>query len=93
VEPRLTAERLAFVSRLFVAPRARGQGVGAALLQVAWAAARDRGLRATLDVVGSDRAAVALNARAGWQRVTSIPVRRAGAGGAQAVLHTYLAPD
>ncbi|MEU8434961.1 GNAT family N-acetyltransferase [Streptomyces sp. NPDC029216] len=56
----------AVISRLFVAPAARGHGLGALLLARAVQDATDRGLHAVLDVVTSDTAATALYERLGW---------------------------
>ncbi|MFD9436575.1 GNAT family N-acetyltransferase [Streptomyces sp. NPDC060002] len=47
----------AVISRLYVAPEARGHGVGAALLARAVGAARARDLHPVLDVVATDPAA------------------------------------
>lgn len=57
----------AVVNRLFVAPWARGHGIGALLMGAAVAEAQDRGLHPVLDVVASDTAAAALYERLGWQ--------------------------
>ncbi|MFF2195852.1 GNAT family N-acetyltransferase [Streptomyces sp. NPDC058157] len=59
----------AVVGRLFVAPGARGRGIGALLLAQAARAARDRGLHPVLDVVASDTAAAALYERLGWELI------------------------
>ncbi|TFI21529.1 GNAT family N-acetyltransferase [Streptomyces sp. 4R-3d] len=56
----------AVVSRLFVSPKARGQGIGALLLTELVRDARGRGLHPVLDVVTSDRRAAALYERQGW---------------------------
>ncbi|MER6213106.1 MULTISPECIES: GNAT family N-acetyltransferase [unclassified Streptomyces] len=56
----------AVISRLFVAPAARGHGLGALLLARAVQDATDRGLHAVLDVLTSDTAATALYERLGW---------------------------
>ena len=86
----LPAEQLAVVGRLFVAPWARGRALGASLLNAACAEASARGLRAALDVLAHNHAAMALYERAGWRRVASVPVSWAPDG---ALLHYYLAPD
>ncbi|MGP3735746.1 GNAT family N-acetyltransferase [Streptomyces sp. GDS52] len=57
----------AVVSRLFVAPWARGHGIGALLMARAVTEAKDRGLHPVLDVVASDTAAAALYERLGWR--------------------------
>ncbi|MFF9126686.1 GNAT family N-acetyltransferase [Streptomyces sp. NPDC014889] len=65
----------AVVSRLFVAPRARGHGIGALLLGRAVEEARRRGLHPVLDVVASDTAAAALYERLGWERMATVEQR------------------
>ncbi|MET7751293.1 GNAT family N-acetyltransferase [Micromonospora sp. NPDC005367] len=62
----------AVVNRLFVAPWARGRGVGALLMAQAVSAAQDRGLHPVLDVVASDTAATALYERLGWQLLATV---------------------
>ncbi|MGW6057126.1 GNAT family N-acetyltransferase [Streptomyces sp. NPDC055189] len=57
----------AVVSRLFVAPGARGHGLGARLLARVAAEAGDLGLQPVLDVVESDTSATALYERTGWR--------------------------
>jgi ribosomal protein S18 acetylase RimI-like enzyme len=63
------------VSRLFVAPAGRGMGLGAALVAAAAAEAVRLGLRAVLDVVTANRAAVRLYERLGWIRFGSYEER------------------
>lgn len=58
---------MAVVGRLFVDPSARGHRIGALLLDTAVREARLRGARAVLDVAATDRAAIALYERLGWQ--------------------------
>jgi GNAT superfamily N-acetyltransferase len=83
-------DRTAVVGRLFVAPRARGHGIGAALLGRATEEARRRGLHPVLDVVASDTAAAALYARLGWQRLATVEQRWSPT---QVVsVHCYAAP-
>ncbi|MFC7220061.1 GNAT family N-acetyltransferase [Streptomyces polyrhachis] len=77
------------VGRLFVAPRARGLGLGAWLLRTASRAARERGARAVLDVVASDTAAVALYERAGWQALGGV---EQDWGGRRVALRCFAAP-
>jgi GNAT superfamily N-acetyltransferase len=89
----LPPERLAEVARLFVAPGARGQGVGAALLAEASAWARAHDLRPALQVLNHDHAAVALYERAGWHRVATGPTFPAPGSGAPVTLLSYLAPE
>ncbi|WP_063821872.1 GNAT family N-acetyltransferase [Streptomyces sp. e14] len=65
----------AVVSRLFVAPQARGHGIGALLIGRAVAEARGRGLHPVLDVVASDTAAAALYERLGWELMATVEQR------------------
>jgi GNAT superfamily N-acetyltransferase len=60
------------VSLLIVAPCARGRGLGARLLEAAALFAGDRGAQPVLEVVSSDRGAVALYSRLGWRQVGSL---------------------
>lgn len=62
-------ERLAVVSRFFVSPRARGRGVGGALMHRAEQHAVTHGLHLVLDVAVHNRAAIAFYERRGWRRV------------------------
>lgn len=89
----LAPQQLAAVAKLFVAPRARGRGVGAALLAAACAEARQRGLTPVLEVLDHDQSAIALYERLGWHRVASDPVPWAQDGAAPMLLHAYVAPD
>nr|WP_307818933.1 GNAT family N-acetyltransferase [Streptomyces sabulosicollis] len=71
-----TSEDLtAVVSRLFIAPRARGLGIGALLIGRAVEEARGRGLHPVLDVVASDTAAAALYERLGWELLGTVEQR------------------
>ncbi|MBD0841473.1 GNAT family N-acetyltransferase [Streptomyces sp. TRM68416] len=67
-----TREMTAVVSRLFVAPQARGHRIGALLIGSAVEAARHRGLHPVLDVVASDTAAAALYERLGWELTATV---------------------
>lgn len=87
----LPPRQLAAVAKLFVAPSARGRGIGAALLATACAEARLRNLAPVLEVLDHDRAAIALYERMGWRRVASVPVPWAQAGDAPMLLHAYVA--
>lgn len=66
------AESAAVVGRLFVAPGARGCGIGALLIDRAVGEARGHGLHPVLDVVASDTAAAALYERLGWERMATV---------------------
>lgn len=65
----------AVISRLFVAPSARGHRIGAALMAHATTQARSRGLHPVLDVLSSDTAAAALYERLGWQLLGTVEQR------------------
>jgi predicted DCC family thiol-disulfide oxidoreductase YuxK/GNAT superfamily N-acetyltransferase len=66
-------DRLAAVSRLFVRPRARRDRIGAALLDVALAGIRARGLTPVLEVVSSWEGAAAFVESRGWRLVAMYP--------------------
>ncbi|MEU1119075.1 MULTISPECIES: GNAT family N-acetyltransferase [unclassified Streptomyces] len=78
------------VSRLFVAPDARGHGIGALLMGRVVREARARGLHPVLDVVSSDTAAAALYARLGWQLLAV--AEQQWRPGLRVALHCYAAP-
>jgi GNAT superfamily N-acetyltransferase len=60
------------ISRLFVAPGARGRNVGSLLMAEALRDARERGLHAVLDVVATDSAAIVLYERLGWTHLGQV---------------------
>jgi GNAT superfamily N-acetyltransferase len=62
-------ERLAVVSRFFVAPDARGRGIGSALMARAEQLAADQDLCLALDVAEHNRDAITFYERRGWRRV------------------------
>ncbi len=64
---------LAGVSRLFVRPRVRSQGIGAALLDVAVAEIRSRGLIPVLDVVSAGKDAITFYEHRGWRLLAMYP--------------------
>ncbi|MFD9505003.1 GNAT family N-acetyltransferase [Streptomyces sp. NPDC060035] len=68
-------ERTAVVSRLFVAPGARGHGIGGLLMAEAVHEAGNRGLHPVLDVVSCDTAAAALYERLGWELLAVVEQR------------------
>ncbi|MCX4970700.1 GNAT family N-acetyltransferase [Streptomyces sp. NBC_00654] len=68
-------EGTAVVSRLFVAPAARGHGIGALLMAEAVREAHARDLHPVLDVVASDTAAAALYERLGWELLATVEQR------------------
>jgi GNAT superfamily N-acetyltransferase len=63
------ADQLVVVSRFFVAPDARGRGVGSALMGAAEDHAVGLGLRLVLDVADHNLEAIAFYERRGWSRV------------------------
>jgi GNAT superfamily N-acetyltransferase len=68
---------LAGVSRLFVRPRVQRRGIGSALLDVAVAEIRARGLVPVLEVVTSSTDAISLFEDSGWRTVALYPWGRA----------------
>nr|WP_092885908.1 GNAT family N-acetyltransferase [Actinopolymorpha cephalotaxi] len=78
------------LGRLAVDPAARGRGVGARLLTGAVEYARAHGLRPVLDVVDSDRSAVALYERLGWTPLGS--AEQVWGAGQAVTIHCYAAP-
>ncbi|MFD8999722.1 GNAT family N-acetyltransferase [Streptomyces sp. NPDC059582] len=84
------AESAAVVGRLFVAPWARGHGIGALLIDRAVREARGHGLHPVLDVVASDTAAAALYERLGWQRMAT--VEQLWGPGRTVAVHCYAGP-
>jgi ribosomal protein S18 acetylase RimI-like enzyme len=71
-------ERLAVVSRFFVAPEARGRGIGAALMDRAQQHAAAARLELVLDVAEHNRDAIAFYERRGWRRVGSAELPLSG---------------
>jgi GNAT superfamily N-acetyltransferase len=65
---------LAAVSRFFVRPRARGEGLGTALLRTAVADIRARGLVPVAEMVSARRDGIAMYERNGWHLVAMYPV-------------------
>jgi GNAT superfamily N-acetyltransferase len=88
-----TPDHLASVSRLFVAPAARGRGLGATLLAAlsSWSAERD--LHLMLDVVDDGGPAVALYERLGWRLVDQRLSDWVTAQGERLPMRSYLAPE
>jgi GNAT superfamily N-acetyltransferase len=79
------------VARLFVAPQARGQGLGAALLDRARGWAEERGGRLTLEVVADERShAIALYEREGWRRAGTVTAEWTAPDGGCVVVHRYI---
>lgn len=84
------AGQLAVVSRLFVSPHARGQGIGRLLLAAAAGEAAARGLHPVLDVDADLAAAISLYESCGWVRAGTITVRLSD--GTDLHEHVYLGP-
>ncbi|MFD5394949.1 GNAT family N-acetyltransferase [Streptomyces sp. NPDC127097] len=78
------------VSRLYVAPAARGASLGGRLLRAVEAEAAARGLRPVLEVKATDSAAIALYERLGWLRRAT--ERQDWGAGAVVTVHRYMAP-
>lgn len=83
------ASDLLAVSRLFVRPRVRSQGLGTALLDMAVAGARARGRIPVLEAVGAGREELRLYEDQGWRPVALCPARHRSDG---LDSHFYLAP-
>jgi GNAT superfamily N-acetyltransferase len=71
----MSKDLTAVISRLFVAPQARGHGIGALLIGEAVEEARRRGLHPVLDVLASDTAAATLYERLGWELMATVEQR------------------
>ncbi|MEU7581902.1 GNAT family N-acetyltransferase [Streptomyces sp. NPDC041068] len=84
------ADATAVVSRLFVAPDARGHGIGALLLGRVTREARALGLHPVLDVESSGTSAAALYERVGWQLLGV--VEQEWLPGRRVALRCYAAP-
>ncbi|MDH2393139.1 GNAT family N-acetyltransferase [Streptomyces sp. HNM0663] len=62
----------AVLARLFVAPQARGIGLGKLLVDAATEYAETKRLRLVLDVMTKDKAAIRLYERLGWSRLGEV---------------------
>jgi ribosomal protein S18 acetylase RimI-like enzyme len=87
----LPVDHLAVVARAFVVPGYRRRGIGSSLLAAAIASARSEGLSAVLDVLESDRAAIALYEQLGWQRIGWVMLR--SRQGEHLPSYVYRSPD
>jgi ribosomal protein S18 acetylase RimI-like enzyme len=85
----LPGERSAEVSRLFVAPAARRQGVGSALLETVMRSAAANELGLFLDVTDQLRGARALYQRAGFRLVSTTEADWTTPDGRPVTLHRY----
>lgn len=65
----VVVEALVCVSQLFVAPHARGDGLGGRLLDVALGEIRSMGAAAALEVISPNADAMALYRRHGWREI------------------------
>ncbi|MEU9122233.1 GNAT family N-acetyltransferase [Streptomyces sp. NPDC048506] len=74
-------------SRLYVAPAARGAGLGGRLLHAVEEAAAARGLTPVLAVKTTDTAAIALYERRGWRR--RVTERQEWGAGEVVTVHHY----
>jgi len=83
------AGRSAELSRLFVVPAARRQGVASALLEAAMRSAAENDLDLFLDVTDHLRAARALYERAGFRLVSTAQADWTTPGGRPVTLHRY----
>ncbi len=89
----VSVQRLASVTRLFVAPAARGHSLGAALVSVAHGYAVDQELQLVLDVVDDGGPAVALYDRLGWRMVDRRLADWTTPDGHRPPIRLYVAPD
>lgn len=87
----LPANGLAVVARLLVAPPARRQGLGQALLAHATTQARASGQRAVLDVTRDAAAPIALYEASGWSRLE--PLALTFDDGTSLAMWVYLSPQ
>jgi ribosomal protein S18 acetylase RimI-like enzyme len=82
--------RTAMLTRLWVAPDARGRGVATALCDVACARAAALSLLPSLEVACERVAAIAMYERSGWTRASSEP--RPMVTGGSTLVHDYVRP-
>ena len=66
---------LGVLSALFVAPEARGHGIGAALLEAGIEWCQREGLAPCLDIVPNRSRALDLYRARGWRTVAEVPTR------------------
>jgi GNAT superfamily N-acetyltransferase len=87
------AHGLASVTRLFVAPRAQGRGLGARLMSRVGSYAVELGLQLVLDVVDDGGPAMALYDRLGWHVIDHRLADWTLPDGRRPRIRIYLAPD
>jgi Ser/Thr protein kinase RdoA (MazF antagonist)/GNAT superfamily N-acetyltransferase len=81
------------VARLFVAPRARGCGLGARLLDHVRQWAAERGIDLVLEVTAGERSsAIALYERTGWRRTGTEQASWTAPSGEPVLLYRYALP-
>jgi GNAT superfamily N-acetyltransferase len=78
------------VCRFFVRPRVHGRGVGTALLEVAVASARSRGLTPVAEVVSRSQDGIRFYERRGWRLAAMYPW---GERSERLWVHHYVAPE
>jgi GNAT superfamily N-acetyltransferase len=88
VSSRLASE-LVEIKRLFVAPYARGRGIGRLLLEEATEYARSCSLEPILEVTADRQGPVQFYERSGWQRVGTNEATWQRASGERPLLHQY----
>ncbi|OLV18764.1 hypothetical protein BOO71_0004669 [Deinococcus marmoris] len=88
----LPARKVAFLSRLLVAPESQGQGLARQLFRAAWGEARRLNRRAILDVQADAPAPIALYDSEGWVRVATLPAPWTGADGRHPQIYVYVSP-
>ncbi|GAA5501713.1 hypothetical protein Dxin01_01452 [Deinococcus xinjiangensis] len=89
----LQGHEVAVLSRFFLRPEARGQGLAQALFRAAWQGDADLGRRAILDVHQKNLAAIKLYEREGWVRVATLPAPFTDPDGSTPQVHVYTAPQ
>ncbi|WP_104991215.1 GNAT family N-acetyltransferase [Deinococcus sp. NW-56] len=89
----LAAPEVLILSRLFVAPAARGRGPARGLLRTAWQEALNRRRRAILDVHHRNWGAIRLYEAAGWRRVATVGGDWTEPDGKVPQVHVYVAPE
>jgi GNAT superfamily N-acetyltransferase len=85
------ADGTAQIGRFFVAPRARGGGLGAAMLEQATQWAQAQGFGLMLEVTAEERSsAIKLYERTGWRWVETVTAPWTGPDGAAVLMHRYV---
>lgn len=83
------ASKLVEIKRLFVAPHARGHGIGRLLLEAAIEYAKSCSLEPILEVTADRQGPVQFYERSGWQRVGTNVATWQRASGERPLLHQY----